>query len=602
MLLSVKKRAFMDSGTYLFEVSWEVCNRVGGIYTVVKSKTADVKASFQKYVVVGPYFREKNASEFVDEPVPQEFSRGFDALKKAGIVCHYGKWLTDVDVDAVLIDFSGFASRKNEVKAELWDRFRIDSLYSSYFDFDEPVIWAYAAGMAVEELSRGKRAIAHCHEWLSGAALLYLKSRNAKVATVFTTHATVLGRSFSGAGMNVYESGFSYDLGKPEYRTSILPKHQVESACAANADVFTTVSEITSIEAERFLSRKADVLLLNGLNVGKFPTFEESAIRHSRFKSRIKEFLLYYFFPYYDFDVDNTLIYFLAGRYEFKAKGVDVFIRALGALNRKLAAEKSQKTVVAFIWVPADVVAIRKDVAESSTLFRDIKESITDEHDSLMERLLSSIIAKRSVCDGSYLLGSRLLSEVGRKLMRFKRSGSPPLSTHAISREDSDGILNALKAEGLLNSRDDRVKVVFYPTYLTGADNLLDLSYYEAMQGSHLGVFPSFYEPWGYTPVEAAALGVSSVTTDLSGFGRYICKSRTSEKFPGIFVVRRLGRDDASVVDSLASVLYRFSQLSVQDRVKNKIEAKRIASLTDWKLMIKNYIRAYGLALKRRGL
>ncbi|MBI2137939.1 glycogen/starch synthase [Candidatus Woesearchaeota archaeon] len=550
MLLSVKKRAFMDSGTYLFEVSWEVCNRVGGIYTVVKSKTADVKASFQKYVVVGPYFREKNASEFAEEPVPQEFSRGFDALKKAGIVCHYGKWLTDVDVDAVLIDFSGFASRKNDVKAELWDRFRVDSLYSSYFDFDEPVIWAYAAGMAVEELSRGKRAIAHCHEWLSGAALLYLKSRNAKVATVFTTHATVLGRSFSGAGMNVYESGFSYDLGKPEYRTSILPKHQVESACAANADVFTTVSEITSIEAERFLSRKADVLLLNGLNVGKFPTFEESAIRHSRFKSRIKEFLLYYFFPYYDFDVDNTLIYFLAGRYEFKAKGVDVFI----------------------------------------------------EHDSLMERLLSSIIAKRSVCDGSYLLGSRLLSEVGRKLMRFKRSGSPPLSTHAISREDSDGILNALKAEGLLNSRDDRVKVVFYPTYLTGADNLLDLSYYEAMQGSHLGVFPSFYEPWGYTPVEAAALGVSSVTTDLSGFGRYICKSRTSEKFPGIFVVRRLGRDDASVVDSLASVLYRFSQLSVQDRVKNKIEAKRIASLTDWKLMIKNYIRAYGLALKRRGL
>ena len=595
----------MDNNIYLFEISWEVCNKVGGIYTVIKSKTADVKAIFGKYFAVGPYFPEKHASEFVEEKAPEEFLKAFESVKKEGIECHYGKWLTDVDIDAVLIDFSRFASRKNDIKEELWNNFKVDSLYTSYFDFDEPVIWAYAAGRLVEELSREKKVIAHCHEWLAGAALLYLKSRKAKAATVFTTHATVLGRSLSGAGVDIYESYESkekVDLDKPEYRSSIAPKHRVEEQAAKSADVFTTVSEITSIEAERFLGRKADVLLLNGLNIGKFPTFEEASIKHHLFKGKIKEFLLYYFFPYYNFDLDNTLLYFLAGRYEFRAKGIDTFIQALGELNRRLIAEKSGRTIIAFFWVPANVQGIKHELAESRTVFKDVKDSITDEHDILMERLLTSIISGRSICDETYLLGKSLISEVKRKLLRFKRSGTPPLTTHNLHNENSDEILSAFRSAGLLNKAEDRVKVILYPTYLTGADNLIDLSYYEAMQGSHLGVFPSFYEPWGYTPVEAAALGVSSVTTDLAGFGRYICKSCQLKKNPGIFVIKRFGKSYDEVVKEIAKVLYEFAALSAQDRIKNKIEAKRIASVTDWKYMVKNYFKAYELAVRKRGL
>ena len=584
---------------FLLEISWEVCNKIGGIYTVIKSKTASVKASFDKYLVVGPYFPDKHASEFVEEPSPEEFAAVFDTLKKEGIVCHYGKWLTDVDVDAILIDFSAFTPRKNEIKRELWDNYRIDSLYTSYFDFDEPLIWAYSAGRLVEELSKSRKVIAHCHEWLAGAALLYLKSRNANAATVFTTHATVLGRTLSGAGVNIYDSKAQIDLGRPEYRTSVLPKHQVEEQAAKNADVFTTVSPITAIEAERFLGRKADVLLLNGLNIGKFPTFEEASIKHRLYRSKIKEFLLQYFFPYYGFDIENTLIYFLAGRYEFRAKGIDTFIQALGMLNRRLIEEKSAKTIIAFFWVPGNVNGIKHELGESRIVFKDIKDSMTDEHDTLMERLLTSIIAGRSTCDETYLLGESLVSEIRRKLLRFKRSGTPLLSTHNLHSEDSDEILNAFKAAELLNRKDDRVKVIFYSIYLTGADDLLDLGYYEAMQGSHLGVFPSFYEPWGYTPVEAAALGVSSVTTDLSGFGRHICKDCYGKKSPGIFVVKRLGKSDSEVVNDLSNVLYRFAKLSTQERIKNKIEAKRIASVTDWKYMIRNYLKAYEMALKK---
>ncbi|MBI2663833.1 glycogen/starch synthase [Candidatus Woesearchaeota archaeon] len=587
------------SSTYLFEISWEVCNKVGGIYTVIKSKSADVRDRYEKYFAIGPYFPDKHRSEFIEEPVPHEFNAAFNRLKEQGIVCHFGKWLTDTEISAILLDFSGFTARKDFVKAELWDMFKIDSLYTSYFDFDEPVIFSYAAGMAVEEFSKGKKAIAHCHEWLAGAALLYLKGRKANVASVFTTHATVLGRSFAGAGLDIYDAKFSADLGKPEYRTSMLPKHQIEEQAAKNADVFTTVSPITAIEAEKFLGRKVDVVLPNGLNTGKFPTFEEASIKHRLYKSKIKEFLLYYFFPYYDFDIDDTLIYFLASRYEFRAKGIDIFIRALGDLNRKLKARKSSKTIVAFFWVPGNVGEIRPELTENKSFFKDVKDSITDEHEVLMERLLTSMIASKSTCDESYLLGPSLLDEVRKKLLRFKRAGVPPLSTHTVHSEDSDQIFNAFKASGLLNRKADRVKVVFYPIYLTGSDGLLDLSYYEAMQGAHLGVFPSFYEPWGYTPVEAAALGVASVTTDLSGYGRYICDQSRDKESPGIFVVRRFGVGDDEVVKALAKILDDYGSLGVQERIKNKIDAKHLASLTDWKRMIKNYENAYNLALER---
>ncbi len=592
----------VDEKTFLFEISWEVCNKIGGIYTVIKSKTSNVKSGFSNYFVVGPYFPAKHASEFIEEKVPDEFSKGFDALAKEGIICHYGKWLTDIDVDAILIDFKGFSARKDKIKEELWNNYRIDSLYTSWFDFDEPVVWAYAAGRMVEELSKGRKAIAHCHEWLAGAALLYLKSRKARVATVFTTHATVLGRSLTGAGVDIYNDKAPVDINRPDYKASIKPKHQVEEQAAKNADAFTTVSSITDIEAQRFLGRKADVLLLNGLNISKFPTFEEASIKHRLFREKMKRFLLQYFFPYYTFDIENTLIYFLAGRYEFRAKGIDVFIKALGELNRKLIEEKSDQTVAAFFWVPGNVKGIKRGLDESRVIFKDIKDSIRDEQDALMGRLLTSIIGGRQSCDEKYLLGDSLMAETRRKILRFKHSGTPPLSTHDLANEDSDEILNAFKAEGLINRREDRVKVIFYSIYLTGADDLLDLSYYEAMQGSHLGVFPSFYEPWGYTPVEAAALGVSSITTDLSGFGRYICKDVSGKKLPGIFVTKRLGKSDDYVVKELARILYDFASLDAQDRIKNKIEAKRIASITDWKYMIKNYFRAYGIALEKAGL
>ncbi len=590
----------MKPADYCFEASWEVCNKVGGIYTVLKTKAPAMRAQYgDGYFAVGPYFVGKIGGEF-NENAPPDFLKGvFDILKGEGIACHYGSWLVESEPDAILVDFASFAARKNDIKRELWDNYRIDSLNTQYFDYDEPVVWAYSAGRLVEAFASsqpGKTIVAHFHEWLAAAGLLYLHSRKANVATVFTTHATTLGRTMANANIDIYENMPAIKPDEEARRLGVHTKHQTERAAALSADVFSTVSDITAMEAEHFLGKAPEVIVHNGLGMDSFPTFEEASVRHRQLKRKIREFISYYFFPYYSFDMDETLYYFLSARYEFRNKGIDAFIQALGELNRSLKQEKSKRTVVAFLWVPANIRGVKRELLENRTQFQDIRDSVSDEIEYVREHLITDVVMQRKITD-TELLSGEVLFDLKRKVMRFRKSGLPPLCTHDLYNEESDAILGACKGAGLNNSADDRVKVIFYPIYLTGADGLLDLNYYESMQGAHLGVFPSLYEPWGYTPLEAAALGVGAVTTDLSGFGKYISNHVAQKKFPGVFVVKRLGIGYDGFVKSLADVLITFAKYSNDERIKNKIEAKHVSTLADWKFMIRQYIAAHQIAV-----
>ena len=599
MLIKMEKQA-----DYLFEVSWEICNKVGGIYTVVKSKAAEIMKCYKEnYFAIGPFFPEKVAGEFQEKVPSDKLKQVFEKLTKEGIKCHYGSWLIKGEPNTILVDFSRFASKKDEIKTSLWQNFKIDSLNTQYFDFDEPIIWSYAVGKLIEEIKNSfqdKKIVAQFHEWLAGAGLLYLKQNNIKVATVFTTHATILGRTMSFANENLYELFDKINPEEKAYEYGIQAKYLTEKQSASNADVFTTVSEITAIEAEHLLGKKPDILLPNGLDLKKFPTFEEASIKHRLYRERIREFLLYYFFPYYSFDLDNTLLYFLCGRYEFRAKGIDIFIKALAKLNEKLKKEKSKKTIVAFFWVPGNIRSIKTQLLESRAFFEDIKDGIDDNINQIKNKIIYSIASKKKIIEKN-IFDEDFMHENKKKVLKLMKKGDPTLSTHDLHDKQNDPIIKAFNEAGLLNKKEDRVKVVFYPIYLTGADSLLDLSYYECMQGSHLGVFPSYYEPWGYTPLEAAALGVSSVTTDLAGFGRYINEKSVQSKNPGIFVLKRLGKKDGEVVKELTNSFYYFSNLSKQDRIKNKMEAQRLSSLANWDVLIKNYIEAHNLAVKRLG-
>lgn len=590
---------------FLFEVSWEVCNKVGGIFTVVQSKALQTMNHYGgNYFLVGPYFLKKSFGMFQEKLPPESCRIAVEELRKEGIECHFGTWLTKGNPNVILVDFVNYAKNKNDIKRALWDAYQVDSLNTEYFDFDEPVVWAWAVGRLIEVLAgvhSDKKVVAQFHEWLAAAGLLYLKLKKVKVGTVFTTHATTLGRTIANTDENLYEV---LDKINPvdaarKHGPGVFAKHQVESKAAEFSDVFTTVSEITGMESEKLLGKKPDVILMNGLDMAKFPTFEDASIKHQLFKNRMRQFLFYYFFPYYSFDMDNTLIYFLAGRYEFRDKGVDVFIKALGKLNERLKNEKSDKTIVVFFWIPGNVKSIKQDLLESRTYFTDLKDSVDDSAEEIKNKILYLLISRKELTQ-SALFTEDFSGEVLPKVLRMARKGNPPLSTHDLYNEESDQILNGFKSVGLWNKETDRVKVVFYPIYLTGADGLLDTSYYESMTGSDLGVFPSYYEPWGYTPLEGGALGISSVTTDLAGFGRYLCTTGCNKgRYPGIFVLERFGKSDEDIVNSLTNILHVYAKMTPQERTENKIMAQKVASTADWKFFIENYIEAHNLAIDK---
>lgn len=591
----------------MFEVSWEICNKVGGIYTVIKTKVDETRKRYREnYCTIGPYFHHKVKGEFEEIIIPEQYRQLCDDLRQAGIVLHYGKWLTDGNPNAILIDFQPFFAKKNEIKTVLWDRFKIDSLNAG-FEFDEPVVWAWAVGMVIERLSSmmpDKKPVAMFHEWLSGTALLYLKSQNCRVGTVFITHATVLGRNLATSAVDMYcldEQGKclleTMDFDKEAYSRNVITKHQLEKASAHNADVFATVSEITGMEAEHILQKKPDILVPNGLNISAFPTLEENSIKHKIFRDKIYHFFLYYFFPYYHLDIEKTLIYFIASRYEIHDKGIDILARALGKLNDMMKKEHTKQNIVTFFWVPSAVRGTKPEIIENRTLFNDIEDSLKDNAEYAMWRLLSATIADSPITKDT-IFTKEFLSEVKTKILRFKREEpAPPMCTHDLTDPD-DTILHLLKQQGLNNAEDDKVKVIFYPIYLTGADGLLDLSYYEAMQGSHFGIFPSFYEPWGYTSLEAGALGVASVTSDLAGFGRYIMQQQ-GDKPTGVFVLDRMGKTDDEAVDKLTNLLYYLTKLPKKKRIENKIEARKLANLADWDNLINNYINAHNMAIDK---
>lgn len=578
----------------LFEVSWEVCNKVGGIYTVIRSKVPSINEHYANYVLIGPSFDQQSA-EFDPQPTPAEWRGIFDACARRGVQCHYGTWLVPGEPAVILVDSKALFSRKDEIKYMLWEKYRIDSLRSS-FEFEEPMCFATAAGILIEEYARSHDdVIAQCHEWISGFALLHLHAAGAKVGTVFTTHATMLGRSICGNNHPLYEMLDNIDATEWAYRLNVQDKHLTEVACAKTAHVFTTVSEITGLEAEKLLGRKPDVLLYNGFYTDQFPTFEETSMRHYYSKEHLREFTAYMFFPHYVFDLDKTLFFFTSGRYEYQNKGMDVLVDSLAALNNRLKQEKTDVTVVVFFWVIMGRSGVRHDVLESKNFYQHIKSAIEWQSKSLQQKIILDFLSGHKPGDDD-LFTSSFIRELHEDIRHFRKSGDAPLVTHD-GPGDGDPIIAHCKAVGLDNQEEDRVKVILYPGYLDGSDGVLNLQYYDATVGAHLGIFPSLYEPWGYTPLESAVLGVPAITTDLAGFGRYM--QSYGDKNPGIFVLPRLHVPRDTVVKNLAEQLYAFTKYDRSMRVQHGFGAKQLANLCDWRNFVKHYLDAHNTALEK---
>lgn len=587
----------------LFEVSWEAGNKVGGIYAVLTSKAMDTAQYYNScYYLIGPYLPDKLKGEFQEQTPPDWLKELFLSLEKErGIRCHFGHWLISGEPFLILVDFQDLWKEVNQIKARLWEDYQIDSLNAGS-DFNEPVIWARAVGELLQKIcsfTQGKKIVVQFHEWLSANSMLYLKKVTAPIAAVFTTHATILGRTLAYNNINFYSDITSIRAEQEAEKYGIKAKHQLEKAAAESSDVFTTVSEITGLEARHFLGRNPDIILPNGLDIDSLLSFEELTIQHRRQREHLREFLLFYFFSYYTFDLENTLFYFISGRYEWRAKGIDVFIQALSELNRRLIKNKSKKTIVAFFWIPSSVRNVKAEILENRELFQEIKDSLEEVSWETKEKILYTLSQGKRISEHN-LFSDDFLFDIKKKLLKAHRQGQPPLCTHDLVDDANDLILKSFKEFSLQNRESDRVKVVFYPIYLSGHDGLSNLNYQQSIQACHLGVFPSFYEPWGYTPMEAAAAGVAAITTDLAGFGQFCQTLRLeNKKQPGIFVLKRFNQDDKSAVRSLADVMFHFSEYSHRERVENKIQARKTAALCNWRALIKNYIAAHNLAIAK---
>ncbi|MEW6295552.1 MAG: glycogen/starch synthase [Candidatus Diapherotrites archaeon] len=594
----------------VIEVSYEIGNKIGGIHTVLSSKAQKMRENLKEYLAIGPYYEKKAQVEFEEKKPDAKLQKIFtETERESGVKCYYGQWIAAGHTECILVDFSSLKGQANQIKKELWDSFKIDSYVSDDW-FNEPIVWGRATGILIEKIikhdySNETKVIVHLHEWLSGAALLYLKEKKVKAKTVFTTHATVLGRTIAETKREdlyeLIEEGFKEK--KPAgnelaYNYGVQAKHLTEKACALNANVFSAVSEAVSKEAEFILGKKPDAILPNGLDMEQFPIMEDLSILHRQYRNRIRAFVEAYFSPYYNIEVENSLFYFIAGRYEFHNKGIDLFIDALGELNKKLKEEKTEKTIVAFVWIAADINSRNQTVMENLALYQMIEDALEQETPKVQRQIFEAIVQGKDL-NKSALFEEEFLDNIKKIVLRFRshRGQMPPIC--AFNVDERDDIIQSIKRNELLNREEDRVKVIFYPTYLSPADGLIGLNYYPAIIGSHLGVFPSYYEPWGYTPLETAALAVPSVTTDLAGFGQFIEETQKKKIKGAIEVLHRRGKTRKEETMELVHLMHSIFKMSKQERMDRKIAAKELASLADWSKLIHNYLHAYELALSK---
>lgn len=585
----------------IFEVSWEVCSQTGGIYTVLRSKApAAVRRWGEGYWAVGPYRESSAKIEFEPHRFDGPVADAVHELRSRGIQLHMGRWLVTGRPKVLLVEVQSAAAHLDEMKYFLWKDHGI-STYGPDPETDPIILFGYVVADLLQTVQRrvGSRPLlGHMHEWQGSLAVALLRHRQAPIATVFTTHATLVGRSLSAANVDLYDNLASIDPEKVAREHGIYVKHQIERTCAQKADVFTTVSDITAQEAQQFLGRAADALTPNGLNVERFAAPHEFQVMHRESKEHIHEFVMGHFFPSYTFDLNRTLYVVSSGRYEYRNKGFDVFIEALHELNRRLKAEPTGVTVVAFIITRAAFRSPNVQTLNRQAMFHELLRNCQQ----IKEEMGRSLF--HTVASGRLPAIDDLLSEYDRvrlkRMMHAWREGAQPIIvTHDLEDDLHDPVLCHLRRRQLLNAADDPVKVVFHPDFITSTSPILGMEYDQFVRGCNLGVFPSYYEPWGYTPMECIVRGVPAITSDLSGFGSYLMDHFGDHDAHGMFVARRRRVSFETTVYQVAGWLHQLCKMSLRDRISMRNRVEEYADQFDWNRMSSYYRAARRMAFEK---
>ena len=542
---------------YIFESSWEVCNKVGGIYTVLSTRAKTLQEALEdKIIFIGPDFWKEQESPYFKEDHSLFADWQWEA-KEQGLKVRVGRWTVPSAPIAILVDFNPYFEKKNEIYGWLWEHYGVDSLHA-YGDYDEASMFSYAAALVTESFYKwnvesGKwnektKVIYHANEWMCGLGALYINNKLPQIGTIFTTHATSIGRSIAGNMKPLYDYLFAYNGDQMAGELNMESKHSIEKQTAHHVDCFTTVSDITAKECVELLDKPVDVVLPNGFDNSFVPS--ASVFTRKRKAARRKMLDIANALLGEDLD-DDTLLVSTSGRYEFRNKGIDVFVEAM---NRLLRDRDLKKKVVAFIEVPGWVGEPRKD---------------------LQERLNSG--------------------------QKFDTPLDVPQVTHWLHNMSHDNVLGMMKYYDMHNQKDDKVKVIFLPCYLDGNDGIVDLTYYDVVLGNDLCIYPSYYEPWGYTPLEAIAFKVPCITTDLAGFGLWANTvfGKDGELEDGVKVIHRTDYNYSEVADNIKDTVAEFSNMTKKQIETCRKNADALSKKALWSEFIKYYYEAYDIALRK---
>lgn len=543
----------MDKATVkidlLFETSWEVCNKIGGIYTVLSTKAKTLQKLYKdKTIFIGPdVWDDENPSPFFVESRTLLKEWKIQAQLPVGVAVRVGRWDIPGKPIVVLVKFDAMYAVKDQFYGQMWDLFGVDSLHA-YGDYDEACAFSHAAGLVIESICKyqgisSKNVVAHFDEWTTGMGLLYIKHKLPQVATVFTTHATSIGRSICGNNKPLYDYLKGYNGDQMAVELNMQSKHSLEKAAALAADSFTTVSEITAIECEQLIGKRPHVVTPNGFE----QNFVPSKAKYSDARQNARDTLLNVASSLtgckYD---DDTFIVETSGRCEYRNKGIDLFLDSLTRLDNM----KLKRKILAFVMVPAWVKEPRQDLAKAVGLKR--KSRLDD-----------------------------------------------PVITHWLNNMDCDAVINRIHGIGFANDKKSNVSVIYVPCYLNGNDGIFNKSYYDLVIGTDATVFPSYYEPWGYTPLESVAFGVPTITTSLSGFGQWILSTFKNDFVDcGVNVISRGDYNYDAVANGIATSLFNLIDNDAKTRALINKAAMSTASMASWSNFINYYNDAYNVAIE----
>ncbi len=537
---------------FIFETSWEVCNKIGGIHTVLSTRANVLQSLLKdKIIFIGPdLWKGRENPEFI-ESVSLFKAWKNHAINNEKLHIRVGRWNVHGKPIVILVDFQPYFECKNELYYQMWQNFKVDSMHA-YGDYDESCIFAYATGLVIESFYRFTKlqennVVAHFNEWMLGMGALYIKKNVPGIATIFTTHATSIGRSIAGNNKPLYDYLEAYNGDQMAKELNMEAKHSLEKQTALYVDCFTTVSDITARECEQLLDKKPDIVTPNGFE----NDFVHQGRNYTKKRKEARELLIKAAEKLTgNIIAKDAFLISTSGRYEYKNKGIDVFIEAMNGIRHM----SPEKEIIAFILVPGWIDGPRKD---------------------LQDRLMSA-------------------NESTHPLPN-------PYVTHELHEPQRDKVSAYLNYLGFTNQTNEKVKLIFVPSYLLGNDGIFNLPYYDLLIGMDLTIYPSYYEPWGYTPLESIAFSIPTITTNLAGFGLW---AKHEEGIngginQGVEIVERTDGNYFDVAEKIKSVTTSYITQNQRDIDLSRKEAATLAEHASWEHFIEYYLDAYDIAIKK---